>query len=224
MANKKSSKKSRGKVSSKKAKADKPKQRQIRFPKEKKTRPSSLVPRPSPLKKKPSKPSRPSKPRVRNFKRTYLFKQFKKKFGKEADKKYWKKVEKYFQTEYDKKKRPATVVKAGITKKFVRTIKNRFQQTRKPYMGVTAWKKDKNGVWKKGKPVKRYFWRDKLTGELLRGKQIGARMRKVMEPDLIRGFMKKHGLKNYHKARKRFLKETRNASIRTIVWLYGGSP
>lgn len=239
MAKKKSSAKSKASPTSKrsgskasqksKQRQKEPKQKQIAFPKEKKT----TVPSKKPVQTKKSKSSKPSptsrttsrstKPRVRNFKKTYLFKDFKKKFGKDADKKYWKKVERYWKTEYDKKKRPATVVKAGITKKFVRTIKNRFKETDKSYMGVSAWKKNKEGIWKRGKPVKRYFWRDKLTGELLRGKRVGARIRKVMEPDLIRGFMRKHGLKNYQKARKRFLKETKNTSIRTIVWLYGAS-
>lgn len=241
MANKKRSVKSKASATSKrsspkaspktksKSQSPKTKQQQLKFPPEKKTTAQSKKSvqrqklKPSKTSRTPSTASRQTKPRVRNFKRTYLFKEFKKKFGKEADKKYWKKVERYWQTEYDKKKRPATVVKAGITKKFVRTIKNRFKETKKPYMGVTSWKKDKNGVWKKGKPVKRYFWKDKLTGELLRGKRVGARIRKVMEPDLIRGYMKKHGLKNYQKARKRFLKETKNTSIRTVVWLYGGS-
>lgn len=225
------SKRSGSKASQKpKSKSKTPKQKQIKFPKEKKT--TVLSKKPAQTKKsKYSKPSpsssttsRSTKPRVRNFKKTYLFKDFKKKFGKDADKKYWKKVERYWQTEYDKKKRPATIVKAGITKKFVRTIKNRFKETKKSYMGVSAWKKGKDGKWKRGKAVKRYFWKDKLTGELLRGKRVGARIRKVMEPDLIRGYMRKHGLKNYQKARKRFLKETKNTSIRTIVWLYGASP
>lgn len=218
MANKKSSKKNKGRVSPKKAQRPEPRaqQKKIKFPSQKKT-PKS---KPS----KPSKPARPSKPKVRNFKRTYLFKQFKKKFSKDADKKYWKKVERYWQTEYDKRKRPATVVKAGVTKKFVRTIKNRFKETKKPYIGVTSWKKGKDGKWKKGKPVKRYFWKDKLTGELLRGKRVGYAIKKAMEPDLIRGYMKKHGLKNYQKARKRFLKDTKNAGIRNIIWMYGASP
>lgn len=239
MAKKKSSVKSKASATSKRRESkasqkskskEKPQQKQIKFPKEKKT----TVPSKKPVQTKKSKSSKPSrtsrtisrstKPRVRNFKKTFLFKEFKKKFGKEADKKYFKKVEKYWQTEYDKKKRPATVVKAGITKKFVRTIKNRFKETKKSYMGVSKWKKGKDGKWKKGNPVKRYFWKDKLTGELLRGKRVGYAIRKAMEPDLIRGYMKKHGLKNYQKARKRFLKETKNASVRTIVWLYGGSP
>jgi len=52
---------------------------------------------------------------------------------------------------------------------------------------------------------------------------VGARMKKVMEPDLIRGFMRKNGLKNYQKARKRFLRETANQSMKTVAWLYGSS-
>lgn len=171
-----------------------------------------------------SKPAKYQKPKARNFKRTFVFKQFKDKFKKTADKKYWKKIEKYWASEYDKKGRPATVVKAGVNKKFVRTIKSRFSETKKPYKGFGAWKKDKNGVWKQGKPIKRYFWRDKLQGDLLRGKKVGARMRKVIEPDLIRGYMRKHGLKNYQKARKRFLKDVKNKSMRNVIWLYGASP
>ena len=237
MANKKSSKKNKGtappkrsvtKASQKsKSKGKSTKQQQIKFPQQKKTplqTPKKAQPQKSKTSRTSTSTSRSTKPKPRNFQKTYLFKQFKKKYGKEADAKYWKKVQKYWQTEYDKKGRPATVVKAGITKKFVRTIKNRFKETKKSYTGVTSWKKDKNGVWKKGKPIKRYFWKDKLTGELLRGKRVGARIRKVMEPDLIRGYMKKHGIKDYQKARKRFLKETKNTSIRTVVWLYGGSP
>lgn len=173
---------------------------------------------------KSSKPVKSPKPKARNYKRTFVFKQFRDKYKKTADKDYFKKIEKYWKNEYDKRGRPATVVQSGITKKFVRTIKNRFSETKRPYKGRNKWRKDKQGVWKPGSIVKRYFWKDKLQGDLLRGKKVGARMRKAIEPDMVRGYMRKHGLKNYQKARKRFLKDTKNKGMQNVIWLFGASP
>lgn len=220
MAKKKSSSKSKGNVS----------------PKRKQPKPKS-----KPVPKSKSSPSKASKP-SRNYTRTKTFKAFEKKFlepkrlrnrsgkftktpsGKfkktKAQAEYAKDIRKFWKQQYNVKGQSAKDVLKQVQKTFQQNTRNRFVKTRIPYWGKTAPVK-KDGRWVKGKPKKRYLWKDKLTGRYLRGKQVGVKMIKAMEPVLIKNFMQKKGLKNYQKARKRFLKEIKNESLRTIIQLYG---
>lgn len=232
MARKKRSQKRQGTASSKRSKPE-PKRKSKKSPPKKYIVSSTPKSAPRPLrplkeskyskKQKLSKPVSP-KPVERNFLKTKTYKKFSKKYKRGADKKYWKEIQTHFKQLYDKTGQPISIAKINIEKKFLRDTRNRFYKTKRTYWGKSKWTKGKDGKWKKGKPVKRMLWRDKLTGQWLRGKKVGKRLLKAMEPDLIRSFMQKKGLKNYQKARKRYLKSIKNKSLGKIMELYSTSP
>lgn len=244
---KKGSTKSKGKVPPKKSK---PKPKPKTTPVKKTSRTSRSVPRiQRPLKesRQPKhtnvlRPATPHPKSSRDFTRTKTFKSFEKKFlqpkrlrnrsgkftkyksGKyrktKSDSSYANKIKSFWKQQYNIKGQSAKDVLKQVQKTFQQNTRNRFVKTKIMYWGKTAPQK-KDGKWIKGKPKKRYLWRDKLTGKYLKGKAVGIRMLKAMEPVLIKNFMQKKGLKNYQKARKRFLKEIKNESLRNIIQLYG---
>lgn len=246
MAKKKSSSKSSGKASPKRSKS-KPEKKPSS---EKKSTTKSPSSKSAPLVKKSrfgkqlklSLPAQQSKKPARDFTRTKTFKNFEKKFlepkrlrnrsgkftkyksGKykktKADSQYAKEIKKFWKQQYDVKGQSSKDVLKQVQKTFQQNTRNRFEKAKIMYWGKTAPKKI-DGKWVKGKPKKRYLWRDKLTGKYLKGKGVGIRMLKAMEPVLVRNYMQKKGLKNYQKARKRFLKEIKNDSLRNIIQLYG---
>lgn len=251
MANKKGSKKSKGKVSPKISQAKpKPKRKPQPKPKpapvKKKTYPkkktvpakksiekkyiTSKTPKSLPRPLRPLKESKKAKlskvqkkPKERHYEKTKTYRKFAKKFKRRADKEYWKEIQKEFKVLYDQKGQPLRIVLININKKFVYNTKNRLIETRKKYWGKEKWRKGKDGKWKEGKPRLRNMYRDRLRGNYVKGDAVGVRFLKVMEKDLVRKYMKKHRIKNYNKAKKKFWKEAESKSIWTLVQLYGGS-
>lgn len=179
-----------------------------------------------PLKKSKQVKQVPAKKIVkeRNFLKTKTYKKFAKKFKRRADKKYWKQIQKEGKMLYDKKKQPMRIVMINIEKKYVRNTKNRLIETKKKYLGRDKWRKNAKGKWQEGKVTKRNMYRDRLLGNYVKGKKVGVRFLKVMEKDLVRKYMKKHRIKNYNKAKKKFWQEAEKKSLHTLVKLYGGSP
>lgn len=217
---KKRSQKRQGRASSKGSK-QRPKPRPRKAPEKKfiqsrksKTIPRQLRPLKESAKYKQYKLSKPAPAKARKLERTQAYKSFAKKFGRKSDKKYWKEVKKHWKNLYEQKRQPANIARINVQKRFQRDTRNRFYKTKRTYWGTT----------KTGKPVKRYLWRDKLTGQWLKSRAVGARLLKAMEPDLIKSYMQKKGLKNYQKARKRYLKEIKNKSLGKIMDLYSTSP
>lgn len=226
MAKKKIAQKSKGKASSKRSQP-KPKSKVKSAPEKKYV--TSKTPRSvpkvlRPLKKSQTSRPAPSKPKERNFLKTKSFKQFSRQYKRRADKDYWKQIKKTWKELYDKKGQPVRIVKINIEKKYIRNTKNRLIETKKKYWGREKWRKGPDGKWKEGKAMKRNVYRDKLLGNYVKGRKVGIRFLKVMEKDLIRKYMKKHRIKNYNKAKKRFWKDAESKSIHTLIKLYGGSP
>ena len=229
MAKKKSSSKSKGNATPKKGGVNKSSKAN---PKSKAPAKyiTSNTPRSAPKALRPLKESKKSYSapkqvaKERNFLKTKAFKNFSRRYKRRADKDYWKDITKTWKELYDKKGQPARIVKINIEKKYIRNTKNRLIETKKKYIGREKWRKGTDGKWKEGKPKKRNMYRDKLLGNYVKGKKVGIRFLKVMEKDLIRKYMKKHRIKNYNKAKKKFWKDAENKSIHTIIRLYGGSP
>lgn len=242
---KKGSKKSKGKSSpkrsqpKKKTKVNRPKAPQKKTPPAKKapekfvtsTTPKTLPRALRPLKEsaktkqqKISKPAPKVEPKPRNYLKTKSYKNFARQYKRKADKEYWKDIQKEFKLLYDKKGQPLRIVLININKKFVHNTKNRLRETNIKYWGKEKWRKGKDGKWKEGKPTLRNMYRDRLRGNYLQGDKVGKRFLKVMERDLVRKYMKRHRIKNYNKAKKRFWQDAETKSIYSLIKLYGGSP
>lgn len=231
MAKKKSSSKSKGKVS---PKSSQPKQRAKVKTSPQKDYVTSRTPKSEPRVLRPLKPSKalqkakstqkPSGPKQRNFLKTKTYKNFAKQYKRRADKGYWKEIQKQWKTLYDQKQQPARIVLINIEKKYIRNTKNRMKETKKKYLGREKWRKGADGKYKEGRITMRNMYRDRLSGNYVRGTRVGPRFLKIMEKDLVRKFMKVHRIKNYNKAKKRFWKVAKTKSIHTLVKLYGGSP
>lgn len=160
----------------------------------------------------------------RNYKKNKAYKKFAKKYGRKADKEYWKEIQKEFKTLYNEKGQPMRIVMISIEKRFVNNTKKRLRKTKIKYTGREKWRKGKDGKWKEGKDKVRYKYRDRLSGNYVKGKTVGIRFLKVMEKDLIRRYMKKKRIKNYNRAKKKFWQEAEGKQMRVLVRLYGGSP
>lgn len=178
----------------------------------------------------------------RDFEKTKTFKSFSKKYlqpkkiktrkGKyvkyksgnykttKTDDKYTQQIKKFWHEQYNVKGQKASDVLAQIQKIFIRNTRNRFYKTKIWYWGKTAWRKGKDGKMKGGKPIKRQVWRDRLTGQYLKGRQVGIKLLRAMQPDLIRNFMQRKGIKNYNKAKKAYFKSIRNKSLGKIMEMY----
>lgn len=178
----------------------------------------------------------------RDFEKTKTFKSFKKKYlqpkrikttkGKfvkyksgnykttKADTKYIEQIKKFWHDQYNVKGQKAQDVVSQVQKIFLRNTRNRFYKTKIWYWGKTAWRKGKDGKMKGGKRVKRQVWRDKLTGEYIKGRKVGVRILRAMQPDLIRNFMQIKGIKDYNKAKKLYFKSIKNKSLGKIMELY----
>lgn len=181
----------------------------------------------------------------RNFEKTRTFKSFSKKYlqpkriknnkgkyikyksGKykttKTDDKYAKQIKKFWHQQYNVKGQRAQDVLSQVNKIFLRNTRNRFYKTKISYIGKTAFRRGKNGKFIGGKPIKRQVWRDRLTGEYIRGKRVGVKLLKAMQPDLIRNFMQIKGIKNYNKAKKMYFKSIKNKSLGKIMELYKAS-
>ena len=160
----------------------------------------------------------------RDFEKTKTFKKFNKKTLKKTDNKYAKEIKEFIKHQYDIKGQSGKIVMAQIKRKFFSDTRKRFYKTKIWYWGLSSWRQDKKGKWHHPHPVKRQLWRDRYTGKYLRSKRIGMQMLKAMEPDFIRRFMQLHKIKNYGKGRSKYLKVTKNLSLRKIIELYGTSP
>lgn len=226
----KGSTKSKGKVPPKRGKSEsKPKSKNS--PKKKYI--TSKSPRSVPKVLRPLKESKKSKQvniskkatsKERNFLKTKTYKNFAGQYKRRADKDYWKDIQRQWKELYDKKGQPARIALINIEKKYIRNTKNRLVETKKKYTGREKWRKGADGKWKEGKAKKRNMYRDKLLGNYVKGKKVGLRFLKVMEKDLVRKYMKKHRIRNYNKAKKKFWSDAETKSIHTLVKLYGGSP
>lgn len=170
------------------------------------------------------KPAPKVEPKPRNYAKTRTYKNFARQYKRKADKEYWKDIQKEFKLLYDKKGQPLRIVLININKKFVHNTKNRLKETKRKYWGKEKWRKDKEGKWKEGKATLRNMYRDRLRGNYLKGEKVGIRFLKVMERDLVRKYMKRHRIKNYNKAKKKFWQDAETKSIYSLVRLYGGSP
>lgn len=155
-----------------------------------------------------------------DFDQNRTYKSFKKKFLRKTDADYLKEINEFWEQQY-KKGVSSRQIRKDATNRFVYDTRNRFYKSKKPYIGKTAFKKNKKGEWMGGKPKKRYMWRDKLTGRWIKGKNVFKSLLKALEPFHVRNYMQKHKIKDYQKARKKYLKEIKNKTLGEIVQLYG---
>lgn len=155
-----------------------------------------------------------------DFDQTRTYKSFKKKFLRKTDADYLKKIRDFWEQQF-KKGISLREVKKQTLDRFVYDTRNRFYKSKKPYIGKTAFKKNAKGEWTGGKPKKRYMWRDRVTGRWIKGKNVFKALLKALEPFHVRNYMQKHKIKDYQKARKKYLKEIKNKSLSQIVQLYG---
>ena len=155
-----------------------------------------------------------------DFDKTKTFKNFQKRYLKKTDSDYKTEIKKFWEQQY-KKGIPLREVKKQTANRFIYDTRNRFYKSKRPYIGKTAFKKNKKGDWAGGKPKIRHMWRDKLTGRWIKHKSVFKSLLKALEPLHVRNYMKIHKIKSYQKARKKYLKEIKNMALGQIVQLYG---
>lgn len=155
-----------------------------------------------------------------DFDQTRTYKSFKKKFLRKTDADYLNKIREFWEQQY-KKGISLREVKKQTLDRFVYDTRNRFYKSKKPYIGKTTFKKNAKGEWTGGKPKKRYMWRDRLKGRWIKHGGVFKALLKALEPFHVRNYMQKHKIKDYQKARKKYLKEIKNKALGEIIQLYG---
>lgn len=155
-----------------------------------------------------------------DFDQTRTYKSFKKKFLRKTDADYLNKIREFWEQQY-KKGISLREVKKQTLDRFVYDTRNRFYKSKKPYIGKTAFKKNAKGEYVGGKRKKRYMWRDRLKGNWIKHGGVFKALLKALEPFHVRNYMQKHKIKDYQKARKKYLKEIKNKALGEIIQLYG---